>query len=142
MDFHPAWHRLLDTALSYGLTAASYGLTAVSFGLTAVSWPELAANGAHLRRAAGFIARSQVEAGHGRPVSTSYAAVPVIAASPELSATWSPQLASREYDFGPRPHAGMDGVLAGMALTEKHAHDRNIGRSPGKSTRKGGCQAA
>src|SRR5665811_442369 len=75
--------------------------------------------GAHLRRAAGFVAWSQVDAGHGCPVSMTYAAVPALAANPELSATWTPLLASREYDFGLRPQALKRGVLAGMALTEK-----------------------
>jgi putative acyl-CoA dehydrogenase len=105
VDFHPAWHRLLDTSTSYGLTAEP--------------WTRPAGSGAHLRRAAGFVAWSQVEAGHGCPVSMSYAAVPAIAASPELSAIWTPLLASREYDFGLRPHELKRGVLAGMALTEK-----------------------
>jgi putative acyl-CoA dehydrogenase len=105
VDFHPAWHQLLDTAVSYGLTAEP--------------WTKPAGTGAHLRRAAGFVAWSQVEAGHGCPVSMTYAAVPVIAGSPELSAVWTPLLASREYEFGLRPHAQKRGVLAGMALTEK-----------------------
>jgi putative acyl-CoA dehydrogenase len=105
VDFHPAWHQLLDTAVSYGLTAEP--------------WAKPAGTGAHLRRAAGFVAWSQVEAGHGCPVSMTYAAVPAIAASPELSTIWTPLLASREYDFGLRPHTLKRGVLAGMALTEK-----------------------
>ena len=105
VDFHPAWHRLLDTAVSYGLTAEP--------------WTKPAGTGAHVRRAAGFVAWSQVEAGHGCPVSMTYSAVPALAASPELSAIWTPLLASREYDFGLRPHAHKRGVLAGMALTEK-----------------------
>ncbi|HYO18475.1 MAG TPA: acyl-CoA dehydrogenase family protein [Dermatophilaceae bacterium] len=105
VDFHPAWHRLLDTAVSYGLTAEP--------------WTKPAGTGAHLRRAAGFVAWSQVEAGHGCPVSMTYAAVPVLAASADLSAAWTPLLASREYDYGLRPHAQKSGVLAGMALTEK-----------------------
>lgn len=105
VDFHPAWHRLLATAVSYGLTAEP--------------WTKPAGTGAHLRRAAGFLAWSQVEAGHGCPVSMTYAAVPALAASPELSALWTPLLASREYDFGLRPHAHKRGVIAGMALTEK-----------------------
>ena len=75
--------------------------------------------GAHLRRAAGFVAWSQVEAGHGCPVSMTYAAVPALAASPDLSAIWTPLLASREYDFGLRPHELKRGVLAGMGMTEK-----------------------
>jgi putative acyl-CoA dehydrogenase len=105
VDFHPAWHHLLDTAVSYGLTAEA--------------WTKPVGTGAHLRRAAGFVAWSQVEAGHGCPVSMTYAAVPALAANPELSATWTPLLASREYDFGLRPQALKRGVLAGMALTEK-----------------------
>ena len=105
VDFHPAWHRLLDTAVSYGLTAEP--------------WTRPSGTGAHLRRAAGFVAWSQVEAGHGCPVSMTYSAVPALAASPELSAIWTPLLASREYDFGLRSHAHKRGALAGMALTEK-----------------------
>jgi len=34
-------------------------------------------------------------------------------------AIWAPLLASREYDFGLRPHALKRGALAGMGLTEK-----------------------
>jgi putative acyl-CoA dehydrogenase len=48
-----------------------------------------------------------------------YAAVPALAASPELSAIWTPLLASREYDFGLRHHELKRGVLAGMGMTEK-----------------------
>jgi len=48
-----------------------------------------------------------------------YAAVPALRASPDLSAIWTPLLASREYDFGLRPHAQKSGVLAGMGMTEK-----------------------
>jgi putative acyl-CoA dehydrogenase len=105
VDFHPAWHQLLDTAVSYGLTAEP--------------WTRPEGTGAHLRRAAGFVAWSQVEAGHGCPVSMSYAAVPALATSPDLSAIWTPLLASRQYDFGLRPHALKRGVLAGMGMTEK-----------------------
>ena len=107
VDFHPAWHKLLDTAVSYGLTAEP--------------WTKPVRTGAHLRRAAGFVAWSQVEAGHGCPVSMTYAAVPALRASPDLSAIWTPLLASREYDFGLRPHAQKNGVLAGMGMTEPGA---------------------
>jgi len=105
VDFHPAWHHLLDTAVSYGLTAEP--------------WTKPAGTGAHLRRAAGFVAWSQVEAGHGCPVSMTYAAVPALATNPDLSAIWTPLLASRQYDYGLRPHALKRGALAGMGMTEK-----------------------
>jgi putative acyl-CoA dehydrogenase len=48
-----------------------------------------------------------------------YAAVPVLAGSPDVSAAWTPLLSSRHYDFGLRPHTEKTGALAGMALTEK-----------------------
>jgi putative acyl-CoA dehydrogenase len=105
VDFHPAWHRLLETA--------------VSFGLTAEPWTRPARTGAQLRRSAGFVAWSQVETGHGCPVSMTYAAVPALQGSPDLRAIWTPLLASRDYDFGLRPHAQKRGALAGMAMTEK-----------------------
>jgi putative acyl-CoA dehydrogenase len=105
VQFHPAWHRLLDTAVSHGLTAEP--------------WTRPSGTGAHLLRAAGFVAWSQVEAGHGCPVSMTYAAVPALMASPDLRDLWTPLLASRQYDFGLRPRAQKSGALAGMALTEK-----------------------
>ena len=105
VDFHPAWHQLMDTAVSHGLTAEP--------------WTKPARTGAHVRRAAGFVAWSQVEAGHLCPVSMTYAAVPALQSNPDLVAIWAPLLASREYDFGLRPHAQKSSVVAGMGLTEK-----------------------
>ena len=105
VDYHPAWHQLMDTAVSHGLTAEP--------------WTKPARTGAHLRRAAGFVAWSQVEAGHLCPVSMTYAAVPALQGSPDLAAIWVPLLASREYDFGLRPNAAKSGAIAGMGLTEK-----------------------
>ena len=105
VDFHPAWHQLLDTAVTHGLTAEP--------------WSEPAGTGAHVHRAAGFIAWSQVESGHLCPVSMTYAAVPALRSSPDLAGIWTPLLASREYDFGLRPGAQKRGALAGMGMTEK-----------------------
>ncbi|HEX5522957.1 MAG TPA: acyl-CoA dehydrogenase family protein [Pedococcus sp.] len=105
VEFHPAWHQLMDTAVAHGLTASP--------------WTDPQRTGAHVRRAAGFIVWSQVEAGHLCPVSMTYAAVPALRANPELAAAWVPKLASREYDFGLRPLAGKRGAIAGMGMTEK-----------------------
>ncbi|WP_307832668.1 isovaleryl-CoA dehydrogenase [Planomonospora sp. ID91781] len=104
VEFHPAWHELMTVAVSGGLHAAP--------------WTD-PRPGAHVARAAGFYVWSQVEAGHGCPVSMTYAAVPALRHAPELAAEWEPRLASREYDFGLRPAAAKRGVLAGMAMTEK-----------------------
>ena len=75
--------------------------------------------GAHLARAAGFYVWSQAEAGHGCPVSMTYAAVPALRHAPELAARFGPLLASRRYDPGLALPDGKAGLIAGMGMTEK-----------------------
>ncbi|MEU7550952.1 acyl-CoA dehydrogenase family protein [Streptomyces sp. NPDC044571] len=101
VEFHPAWHRLLGSAVGAGLTDA---------------WGRPAG---HLRRAAGFFVSSQAEAGHGCPVSMTHAAVPALRADPELAAEWEPRLTSHVYEEGLRPAGQKAGALFGMAMTEK-----------------------
>ncbi|MEU8622239.1 acyl-CoA dehydrogenase family protein [Streptomyces sp. NPDC048623] len=101
VEFHPAWHRLLGRAVGAGLTGA---------------WGR---PGGHVRRAAGFLLASQVEAGHGCPLSMTHAAVPALRAEPELAAAWEPLIASRVYERELRPPLEKTGVLLGMGMTEK-----------------------
>ncbi|MEO3753821.1 acyl-CoA dehydrogenase family protein [Streptomyces sp. B6B3] len=101
VDFDPAWHRLLDRGVRAGLTDA---------------WSRPAGQ---LRRTAGFLVWTQVEAGHGCPLSMTHSAVPALRATPALAAVWEPLLTSRRYDPGLRPAADKVGVLAGMGMTEK-----------------------
>ncbi|MFD6433192.1 acyl-CoA dehydrogenase family protein [Streptomyces venezuelae] len=101
VEFHPAWHRLLGKAVSAGLTAA---------------WTR---PGGHLRRAAGFLVWTQVEGGHGCPVSMTHAAVPALRADPALAAEWEPRLTSTVYDEGLRPASQKAGAVFGMGMTEK-----------------------
>lgn len=92
VEFHPSWHWLMRRAVAHGLHAAPWG-------------PD-ATRAAHLVRAAGFYLWTQVEAGHGCPLSITYAAVPALRHCPELSAQWEPGLCSRVYDRDrgrPRP---------------------------------------
>ncbi|PKW25514.1 acyl-CoA dehydrogenase family protein [Phycicoccus duodecadis] len=105
VEYHPAYHRLMEVA--------------VGAGLTAEPWTRPAGTGAHARRAAGFVLWSQVEAGHLCPVSMTYAAAPALAAEPEVAARWVPGLASRTYEPGLRPAARKAGLTLGMGMTEK-----------------------
>ena len=105
VEFHPAYHRLMEVA--------------VGAGLTAEPWTRPTGSGAHARRAAGFVVWSQVEAGHLCPVSMTYAAVPALAAEPAVAAGWVPGLASRAYDPQLRPHRDKPGLTLGMGMTEK-----------------------
>jgi putative acyl-CoA dehydrogenase len=104
VEFHPSWHVLLGTAVGHGLHAAA--------------WTDQLP-GALVARAAKFYVWSQAEAGHGCPVSMTYAAVPALRQEPALAAQFEPLLAARAYDPGLRPPASKAGLLAGMAMTEK-----------------------
>jgi putative acyl-CoA dehydrogenase len=104
VEFHPAWHHLMEVAVGEGLAAAP--------------WADQRA-GAHVARAAGMFAWSQVEAGHSCPISMTYAVVPALRHAPELAAVYEPLLTARVYDPGLRTPATKRGLLAGMGMTEK-----------------------
>ncbi|HVE73771.1 MAG TPA: acyl-CoA dehydrogenase family protein [Mycobacteriales bacterium] len=104
VDFHPSWHQLLDVALAEGLAGAP--------------WAD-PRPGAHVARAASFFTWSQVEGGHGCPVSMTYAVVPALRTEPDLAKTYEPLLTSPVYDPGLRPPLTKRGLLAGMGMTEK-----------------------
>lgn len=103
VEFHPAWHELMRTAVTHGLHAAV--------------WAD-DREGAHVARAAKFYTW-RPEAGHGCPVSMTYAAVPALRQSPELAAQYEPLLSAGSYDFGLRAPLTKTGLLAGMSMTEK-----------------------
>ncbi|MGW3604979.1 isovaleryl-CoA dehydrogenase [Micromonospora sp. NPDC005161] len=103
VEFHPAWHELMRTAVTHGLHAAP--------------WAD-ARPGAHVARAAKFYTW-RPDAGHGCPISMTYAAVPALRHNPELAARYEPLLAATTYDFGLRPPLAKQGLLAGMSMTEK-----------------------
>jgi putative acyl-CoA dehydrogenase len=103
-EFHPAWHELMSTAVGQGLHAAP--------------WLD-GSPGAHVARAARFYVWTQAEAGHGCPISMTYAAIPPLRHEPALASRFAPLLASRTYDPGLRVPDGKAGLLAGMAMTEK-----------------------
>jgi putative acyl-CoA dehydrogenase len=104
VEFHPAWHRLMETAVGHGLHAAP--------------WRD-ERPAAHLARAAKMFVWNQAEAGHGCPISMTYAAVPALRTTPELASRFEPLLASTEYDSGLRAPEGKRGLIAGMSMTEK-----------------------
>jgi putative acyl-CoA dehydrogenase len=107
VEFHPAWHWLMERAVGYGLAATPW---------------EQQADGhpdAHLRRAAGFLAWSHTEPGHGCPISMTYASVPALRVDEALAKEWTPLLASTTYDPGLRPVSEKLGALCGMGMTEK-----------------------
>jgi putative acyl-CoA dehydrogenase len=104
VDYHPAYHDLMRTAIAHGLHAGPWSDARV---------------GAHVARAAKVIVWYQVDAGHICPVSMTYAVVPALRHEPEVAAVWEPMIRSTTYDPANRPISEKAGVTCGMALTEK-----------------------
>jgi putative acyl-CoA dehydrogenase len=102
VEYHPAYHELMKVAVQHGMHAAP--------------WRD-ERPGAHTARAAKFYTWAQVEAGHGCPISMTYAVVPALRHNPSLAAEYEPLLAARVYDPGLR--TGKQGLTAGMSMTEK-----------------------
>ncbi|MGY1601922.1 acyl-CoA dehydrogenase family protein [Geodermatophilus sp. SYSU D00815] len=104
VEFHPAWHELMRTAVTHGLAGAPWA--------SADPHP-------HVRRAAGYLGWTQVEMGHGCPVTMTYAVVPALRRNPELAARYEPGLTARAYQFGLAEPTAKPGLIAGMGMTEK-----------------------
>ncbi len=104
VEFHPAWHALLDILFEHG----------VHSGPWADPRP-----GAHVARAAKFILMAQVECGTLCPVTMTYGAVPALRRDPALAAAWLPRIFSRRYDRRFAPVTAKTGAMIGMGLTEK-----------------------
>jgi putative acyl-CoA dehydrogenase len=97
VEFHPAWHDLMRLSRAHESHA--------------LSWTA-GRDGAHVARAALFYLASQVEAGHGCPLSMTHAAVPLV---PE----WRDGLTSSAYEPELAPLADKRALTFGMAMTER-----------------------
>jgi putative acyl-CoA dehydrogenase len=104
VEYHPAYHQLMTTAIANGLHAAP--------------WTAGRA-GAHVARAAKVITWYQVDGGHICPISMTYSVIPALRHNASLAAEWEPLICSRSYDPSDRPATGKAGATCGMAMTEK-----------------------
>ena len=104
VEFHPAWHRLLQAGINHGLHA--------------LPWREPRA-GAQVLRAGLFYLHNQAEAGSACPLTMTFAGVAVLRRQPELAEAWLPKILSLDYDPQPLPAGEKRGLILGMALTEK-----------------------
>ena len=102
--FHPAYHTLMKTSIEHGIHSSP--------------WTD-PRPGAHVARAAHEYLHTQVEAGHGCPITMTFAAVPALRATPELAQLWEPKITARVYDPRNVPDAQKQGLTIGMAMTEK-----------------------
>mgnify|MGYP002700386254 CR=1 FL=1 len=104
VKFHPAYHQLMKLAVEEGLHASH--------------WLNQQA-GSHVVRAAKYYLLSQVEAGHGCPITMTSAAIPALKNQPDLFELWAPKIMAAEYDSRNLPHTEKSGLTIGMAMTEK-----------------------
>lgn len=105
VEFHPAWHELMRTAVENGLAGAPWRAA------------DEGDRHAHVRRATGYLGWTQVEMGHGCPTTMTYAVVPALRRNPELAARFEPGLTAAAYDPGLAEPAGKRGLVAGMGMT-------------------------
>ena len=104
VEFHPAWHRLMELG--------------VAWELHALPWRD-PRPGAHTARAALYMTAMQAEAGFACPITMTFAAVPALRAQPELAEHWEPLLTATSYDPRLIPSREKQSALCGMAMTEK-----------------------
>lgn len=104
VEYHPAYHRLMETSIQHGLHS--------------MPWSDKRPN-AHVYRAAHSYLMAQVDAGHGCPITMTFACVPTLLKQPDIAKEWLPKITARHYD--PRNISWQDkrGLTIGMAMTEK-----------------------
>ena len=103
--YHPSYHRMMELSVGAGIHASHYGGTP--------------GDGSYVARTARMHLVSQVEVGHGCPISMTGAVLPALREEPDLAAVWEPRIRTRSYDPRLIDPAAKAGNLLGMGLTEK-----------------------
>ena len=110
VEFHPSYHQLMSLSVEQGLQGSPWDY------LLDGSAPK---PGAVVSRLAGTYMMSQIEAGHGCPITMTNAAVPALLLQPDLAREWIPRSLSRQYDPTFAPASEKTGITFGMGMTEK-----------------------
>ena len=122
IEFHPSWHRVLGVAVEGGVTGGV--------------WHD-PRPGAHVARAAKFIAIAQAEAGVCCPIAMTSSSIPALRLTePEVAERWETLATSTTYDPRSVAPSGKAGGLIGMALTER-AGGSDVRRSTTTAERDG-----
>lgn len=105
VEFHPAYHRLMATAVRHGVPG--------------FAWRHADKPGAHVARAALMFLHNQADQGTSCPLTMTYACVPALQHQPDLAATWLPRITAPDYDPRHVPAWDKVGNTIGMGMTEK-----------------------
>ena len=104
VDFHPAYHQLMKTAIEAGHHS--------------IPWSD-PKPGANVARAAIEYLHTQADPGTGCPLTMTFAAVPALKHQPDIAAEWLPKITANHYDSRNIPYFEKEGLTIGMAMTEK-----------------------
>lgn len=104
VEYHEAYHRLMTIATEHGLHSSPWATPRA---------------GAHVARAANYYMQTQVEAGHGCPITMTFAALPALRHQTDIADQWVPKLLAKSYDPRNVPDRDKQAVTIGMAMTEK-----------------------
>lgn len=104
VDYHNAYHQLMDRALREGLHAAPW---------------KNPGPGAHVARATKYYLHSQVEGAHCCPVTMTFAVVPSLRLSSKLAEYWLPKVLAYGYDPRNVSYDDKQALTLGMGMTEK-----------------------
>jgi putative acyl-CoA dehydrogenase len=105
VEFHPAYHRLMELAIEHGVTG--------------FAWRNVRREGAHVARAALMYMHNQADQGTSCPLTMTYACVPSLEHQPDLAREWTPRVIATNYDGRSVPAKVKAGNTVGMGMTEK-----------------------
>lgn len=104
VKYHDAYHKLMKLGLESGLHASPWLRPGP---------------GAHVARAGLYYLQSQVESGHGCPLTMTFASVPTLKLTAAIADEWLPKVLACAYDPRNVPHTEKQAVTIGMGMTEK-----------------------
>jgi putative acyl-CoA dehydrogenase len=103
VDFHPAWHAMMNIAVGAGLHSSPWAAPCA---------------GAHVARAAGTYMLTQIESGVYCPIAMTYGCVPTLRHNADAAREWLPRVFATQYDPRFIPAAQKTTNLLGMGMTE------------------------
>ena len=114
IDYHPAYHDLMEMSVSEGLQATAW--------IAAAAKDPVLRPGLYVERAGGLYMAAQVDAGHVRSISMTHSAVPALSHEAPIAAAWVPKIISRSHDRSDGTITGKASCTLSFAFAE-HAAD-------------------
>jgi len=105
VDFHPAYHKMMQIGTEAGISS--------------IAWQDNDPDQGHVTHATLEYLHYQVEGGTCCPLTMTYAAVAALRHQPDILDQWLPRILTGQYDPRSLPADQKTGITIGMAMTEK-----------------------